>query len=100
MDIKAIIRKKKIDNLLGKTSSSEEEKKLLSFLDNCFDVFITDKWYTKDSKTVYIYFKDVQELWHGEYLSELLDIYNRTTGNKIIKDYFEYRFDVKVKTIL
>ncbi len=103
MDIKVILRKYRITNMLGKDTLSKNEKDLIQFLENCFIVYVEDK-YAYDDKHNYIYYYNAENkhLYYGVYVMARLTKmgYKKEIRHSLIKDYFEAKFKKEVLIVL
>ncbi len=102
MNIKTIIRRYKIDNLLGQKTITTKEEELLSYLNDIFSDLYSDEYVSKKGRKIYLYFSKTKQLWVDDYIEDVLHrefkIEYVDTKN-LIKDFFNYKFDVNVKSI-
>jgi hypothetical protein len=104
INIRSIIRRNKIDNLLGISTLNEEEKELLSFLEDTFNVFESGRWIRSNDSNTYIY-NDKILFYSNKILKKIYNIYGvdierndvDIDTNDIVKNYFEARFNVKIE---
>jgi hypothetical protein len=93
MDIKSIIRKKKIEYLLGTSMLSIDENDLIDFLESIFNGnFDCDKDVYIDNKFVYRYDSKTKELKCKYFIFKDLN-------NVILKNYVEILFKIKISYI-
>jgi hypothetical protein len=102
MDIKKIIRKNKIDLLIGSNTLTEKEKQLLSYLNTIFENFHFNEYvYVKNipicicytgSKQLYLN-NCIEDEICGQFEVEYVVIRNS------IKDFLKYKFNVDIETI-